>query len=251
MALTGPALSPWHTAVDCSKIAGAGHRAMWVPATEGMATVQPRFHDHWSAAAAAGLQRGALHRLTPCYAGRGQARHFVATIGDPKGLLTAVTVEPDGPRLDDPVPGVDQLADFATAFRDLTGGHPLIIRTNHRWWPLGRQWSWNRGPEVSPYLWHHDSGWAWRARAGDPSAMRRWGSYGGWTFPTIWSITRSDCAGVAGSCTIAIFPGDDVALAELLDVDVSDEATGPAPPSPRRLLGQLLRWWRGPPANLS
>ena len=222
MPFSGPDVRPWHEAVDWSQVAGAGHRLGWCPATTGIAGVDPRFESNWPAMAAAGMVRGAVHTLSTSYVGRSEARHFANVLGDPTGMLTAVAVQPDGHRLDDRLPAIEQVADFATEWQHLTG-HPLIIRTSWRWWATRD--AAGRGREISPYLWHA-GGWL--------SPPRAWVSYGGWANPTIWGAPRSACAGVAGLCGLTLFTGHQDALHGLLGLEPAPE------PFTRRLLRRIV-----------
>lgn len=211
MAFTGPEVRSYHEAVDWGAVAGAGHALAWCPASRSIGEVDARFAANWAAVPAAGLLRGAVHTLSTGYAGRGQARHFLDVIGDPKGSLVAVAVAPDGPRRDDPLPGIDQVAGFAAEFARLTGGHPLLVRTAWRWW--ARRDPAGAGAVISPWLWDSDATWVLR---GDG---RAWGTYGGWVTPIVWSTPRARCPGIAGLCATALVDIDAAVLAQLLDVD--------------------------------
>lgn len=243
MVFTGPEVQSWHEAVDWSRVAGAGHSLAWCLATAGHDVVDERFPANWMAMAEAGLVRGAIHLLTPHYAGRAEARHYVSTIGDPRGALTAVAVQPDGHRQDDLLPTLEQVEDFALEFDRLTDGHPLIVRTQHRWWaprdPLGV------GQRITPYLWHADSRWAYRAsRTGVPAGAP---AYGGWTSPTIWAAHRMQCPGIAGRCGVTMFTGDLAALSALLGLDdLVDQAVGHLEQIADDLESPASRWatWR-------
>lgn len=222
MPFSGPEVHPWHKNVDWSKIADAGHRLAWLPATNGIAGVHPSFRSSSAAMAEAGLIRGAVHTLSTSYVGRGEARHFSDVLGDPTGTLTAVSVKPDGHRRDDRLPGIDQVADFAAEWRRLTS-HPLIIRTSWRWWATRD--AGGRGRAISPHLWHADSHWA-HAPPG-----WTWAAYGGWLLPTIWSTHKQTCPGLAGVCALTIFTGhrDDL-----------ERLAGLVPPPPPQTLGRRL-----------
>lgn len=244
MVYTGPQVHSWHEAVDWSTVADAGHTFAWVPATTGIASVEPRFRTNWDDMAAAGLVRGAVHTLSPYYVGRGEARHFVSVLGDPAGALTALVVQPEGHVLSGRMPSLDQVADFAEEFARLTDGHPLIIRPCWRAWI--RKDVNGRGYQISPYLWHGESALSADGALYWSGGSRGWPRYGGWTAPTIWGASRTTCAGIAGLCAVTLFSGNLQALSALLglDVDQADDVD-PDRPGPG-LLGWLRsRWPRG------
>lgn len=244
MVYTGPQVHRWHEAVDWTAVADAGHTYGWIPATAGMATVDPRFRGHWEAMAAAGLVRGAVHDLSTSYVGRGEARHFVSVLGDPTGVLTALAVRPDGPRVTDRMPSLEQVADFAGEFARLTDGHPLVIKTSWRWW--ARRDARGRGREISPFLWHSDS---------LPTGTMAWGwpRYGGWGLPTFWGVRRASCPGIAGLSVVSAFAGDLRALSTLAGLEVDDvdevERQDDVTPAARAISWLRDLWLRRTPAR--
>ncbi len=84
-------------AIDWERVASDNVAFAYLKATEGGDFVDARFHENWSGAVAAGLDRGAYHFFTLCRPGAEQARHFLAVAApDPRALPPAVDLETAG-----------------------------------------------------------------------------------------------------------------------------------------------------------
>lgn len=66
--------------IDWAAARSDGVAFAYIKATEGGDFVDPRFHENWEKARAAGLVVGAYHFFTFCRDGASQARHFLATV---------------------------------------------------------------------------------------------------------------------------------------------------------------------------
>lgn len=96
-AVRGIDVSHHNGRIDWAVVARADVDVVWVKATEGSTSVDPRFHANWEAARRAGLRVGAYHFMSFESSGADQARHLIATVPESTGTLRpAVDLEPYG-----------------------------------------------------------------------------------------------------------------------------------------------------------
>ena len=74
-------------AIDWGALGQAGVHFAYMKATEGGDFRDPRFRHNWTAAARAGIARGAYHFFTFCRPGAAQARNFIAAVPVAKDAL--------------------------------------------------------------------------------------------------------------------------------------------------------------------
>ena len=86
----GVDVSRFQTAVDWNHARRNGVNFAFIKATEGGDMVDPMFTDHWRAAAAAGVKRGAYHFYYHCRAPEEQARWFFKHVPKAPGSLPPV-----------------------------------------------------------------------------------------------------------------------------------------------------------------
>jgi GH25 family lysozyme M1 (1,4-beta-N-acetylmuramidase) len=218
---TGPDVSHHQKTVDWSAVARAGHAFAWCKATEDVTFVDDRFAENYTGIRSAGLVRGAYHFLRHESSAADQAQHFVDTVGQHGGLdgsMAAVDVETrtfvdeHGHQIKPPTnPTPAQVREFATEFRRLVPGHPLVIYTGHGWWTSHGENA--HGADLGP-LWHS----RFRPLHKGPGPM-----YGGWDAPTFWQHTdQGTCSGIAGGCDLNQFNGDRSDLRRLTGAEEDD-----------------------------
>lgn len=74
-------VSSYQSVIDWSQVKASGIDFAYIKATEGTGLVDPRFHENWAAAKAAGLLRGAYHFFHPSADPVAQAELFKSTVG--------------------------------------------------------------------------------------------------------------------------------------------------------------------------
>jgi len=135
--------------IDWSRVASDDIDFAYIKATQGSDFLDPRFLENWSAAAEAGLERGAYHFFTLCRPGREQAEHFLAAAPD-GDLPLAVDLELAGncserPPADDVMA---ELGDFLAAV-EADRGEQVVLYVGDDWeavYPVRDEF---KGP-----LWH-------------------------------------------------------------------------------------------------
>lgn len=206
--LSGPDVSHYQGLVNWAAVRAAGHSFAIAKATEGTGFRDTRFPQNWPSMAAAGLVRGAYHFLRDGN-GAGQARHFVATVGDLTGALAVVDTERPA---SGGLPAIDDVRAFADEFRRLVPGHPLIVYTGRWYWVgvIGNPY----GADVGP-LWHSEYDGVSPIDF-DVANGPELDQYGGWNHATIWQHTSSGtCPGISGRCDLNLFYGTAADLAAL------------------------------------
>lgn len=124
--------------IEWPAVADAGVAFAWIKATQGTYDTQATFAANWSAAAAAGVLRGAYHFFDPREDGVAQAAHYLEVVagGSPGELPPMLDIEcPDGAN-DCVLPGVSgevsadsitaRMGSFLRAVRDRTGRTPVV-----------------------------------------------------------------------------------------------------------------------------
>jgi len=137
--VSGPDVSGWQhpsgAAVDWPAVHAAGHDFTFIKATEGATFTNAYFGSDWSAAAAAGLYRGAYHFARPSSgSAAAQARYFAAKIGDQSRPLTlppVLDLEEAGGL--SPTALISWTSTFLTTLQSLTGRTPIIYTYPYFW----------------------------------------------------------------------------------------------------------------------
>jgi len=128
-------VSHYNGTVDWGLVAGAGVSFAYIKATQGTGFVDPLFSENLSGAAAAGLQHGVYHYLTPGDQAEDQAAHFLKSIQDKVGELPpavdveATYAEPGGPDLWGEIPleeRVEKIVKFCDAVAAATGATSVL-----------------------------------------------------------------------------------------------------------------------------
>ncbi len=83
-------VSRWQGAIDWRLARANGVSFAYMKATEGGDHTDPAFDEHWRAAAAAGLPRGAYHHYYFCRSAAEQARWYIAHVPRAPGALPPV-----------------------------------------------------------------------------------------------------------------------------------------------------------------
>jgi lysozyme len=188
-------ISRWQGAVDWPTAYANGVNFVYMKATEGGDTVDPMFKTNWTAAARAGVPRGAYHYFYFCRPAIEQARWFIRHVPRSKGALPPVldmewtpfsptcTLRPDAAKVR------AEARVFLDALERHYGQRPLIYTSIdfYRDNQMGR---------VGPYEF-----WL-RSVAGHPGetfAGQRW---------TLWQYTGTGLVpGVRGRTDINVFAG--------------------------------------------
>jgi GH25 family lysozyme M1 (1,4-beta-N-acetylmuramidase) len=137
-------ISNHQSGISIEKIVSEGYSAVICKASEGTSFRDGLFDGFVQRIKAVGAIPGAYHFLR-AGDGAAQARILhgrVAAHGGPGGFLCALDNEADA--------SWATTADFARAWREISGGHPLIMYTGGWWW---RPRGWN-GASLTPHLWH-------------------------------------------------------------------------------------------------
>lgn len=200
------------TAIDWRAAAAANIKFAIARASIG-GTADLTYAAHVKGMREAGIQPGAYHYLWPGD-GAAQADFYLATIGDPDGLLTVVDVEA-GTRLGHPG-AFDEVNAFAHQFKAKAPHHTLILYTGGWFW---------RGHIGNP----HGAGFGplWDSRYIGPvetpeATLKRvpasWWEpgYGGWPHATFLQFTDHDkVPGFTHPIDVDAFNGDAAALLKL------------------------------------
>lgn len=92
--VSGIDVSHYQGEVDWATLAEGGGRFAFIKATDGIDDVDPRFHQNWEGARAAGILRGGYHFFRPALDAQRQAAHFLSVIAtDDLALPPALDVE--------------------------------------------------------------------------------------------------------------------------------------------------------------
>lgn len=207
--LTGPDVSRHQGTVDFEAVRRAGHAFAIIKGTDGTRySYIGWFHANFPKVRAAGLVPGVYHFLRSGD-GAAQARYFVAEVNRVGGFAGALAVVDVESNVDGTEPTINTVRGFATEFRRLTGGHPLIVYTG-RWFWVGHMHD-PHGADLG-VLWHSEYETS-QAEVNDGPESDR---YGGWSGATFWQWTSSgSCPGVSGRVDLNLFYGSHQALAAL------------------------------------
>lgn len=201
--------------ISIEQIVAEGYSAVICKASEGT-SFRDGWFDGWiPRIKAAGAIPGAYHFLR-AGDGAAQARILHARVADhggPSGFLCALDNEADA--------SWETTVAFAETWREISGGHPLLMYTGGWWW-RPRGWP---GAELTPYLWHSHyvtgSGYG-SALYGQVGEDFWTPGYGGWPQATILQFSSS--ARVAGQVVdVNAFRGS---LTELLALAGITSTTG-------------------------
>ena len=194
-AVHGIDTSRWQGAVDWPAARAAGVTFAWLKATEGSDIVDPAFPANWTAAARAGVVRGAYHFFYLCGPADAQARWFIANVPrSPGGLPPVLDIEwtPFSPTCRiRPAPAIvrSEIGIFLAIVGQHYGQRPIVYTTPEFWQDNGfadisGEDFWLRSTNAHPS----------EAYAGMP-----------WTF---WQYTGTGrVPGVAGNVDINAFAG--------------------------------------------
>jgi lysozyme len=186
-------------------------------------TPDERYRDNHRGAKEAGIPvLGAYHFLYPAkvVSPAEQARLFVQRIGDPEGLLTMLDIERDNANK----PKIQDVREFAAAFRDLTNGHPLLLYAPAWYWPrIGNPAASDLGLLVASRYVPVDrnamgNGIRMTPAVAFERVKRRWwrASHGGWTRATILQFTsHGKVGGYPRRIDLNAFRGTAAELAQL------------------------------------
>lgn len=197
-------ISRWQGAVDWPTARANGVNFAYLKATEGGDTLDPLFRTNWTAAARAGVPRGAYHYFYFCRPAIEQARWFIRHVPRSNGALPPVLdmewtpFSPTCTRRPDAATVRAEARVFLDALERHYGQRPLIYTTVdfHRDNQMGR---------VGPYeFW-----------------LRSVAAHPGETFPgqhwTLWQYTGTGLVrGVRGKTDINVFAGSAERWAEWL-----------------------------------
>jgi lysozyme len=90
-------VSRWQANIDWAAVRAARTQFVFMKATEGGDHLDPKFHENWAAARAAGIPRGAYHFVFWCRPADEQAAWFRANVpADPDALPPILDVEWNG-----------------------------------------------------------------------------------------------------------------------------------------------------------
>ena len=94
--IRGIDVSHYQGVIDWPHVRASGVGFALLKATQGATGTDPTFHRNLDGCRATGIIPGAYHFFTPTQDARAQADHFLATIGDPAGILLALDCEDGG-----------------------------------------------------------------------------------------------------------------------------------------------------------
>ena len=167
----GVDVSRWQADIDWRTAQAHGVSFAFIKATEGGDHADPGFVDHWRAADAAGVPRGAYHFFYFCTSAEEQARWFIANVPRETGALPPVLdIEWNGesrncPRRPDPV----TVRTEVMTFLQIVGRHyhqqPILYTTvdfwhdNEMWLIQGAQ-PWLRAVTRHPFEAYPGAEWA-------------------------------------------------------------------------------------------
>ena len=154
-------ISTWQGRIDWPTARDNGVNFAFIKATEGSDRVDPAFAANWSAAAAAGVPRGAYHFFYNCGAADQQARWFIDHVPRAATALPpALDMEwtPRSPTCPGKRPGDQVRADarrFLTMVQDQYGKRPILYTTvdffeENQMWRLGGVDFWLRSTAAHP-----------------------------------------------------------------------------------------------------
>lgn len=220
MVITGIDVSHHNGEIDWPAVAAAGHRFVFIKATEGGTFRDPRFATNWRAARAAGLYRGAYHfaavkdgNLSAGDA-RTEAKWLCSTVGELSAGDLPVVLD-----LETYVAGgsgqpiIDWALEFLRTAEELTGRVPIIYCGPNYWkWMLRRTSALQSWP-----LWQVQY-----TRAKAPTPMDGWPRWTFWQYSSTGSVP-----GIRGRVDLNRFAGSHEALAAL-----AGEGPFKTPPSP-------------------
>jgi lysozyme len=90
-------VSAYQGVIDFAKVKASGYPAVAIKTTDGLLSVDPRFHDNWRDAKEAGVARFAYHYFHPNHDGAAQADFFLRTLdGDLGEIVAALDWETGG-----------------------------------------------------------------------------------------------------------------------------------------------------------
>ena len=171
----------WHSGeIDWPAVRAAGHTFSYIKATEGDDLADPAFEQHWRAAGAAGVRRGAYHFYVTEDDPRDQAEFFISKVRlAPGDLAPVVDIELIGEKTK---PG---LADRLRIWLEIVEGHygvrPMIYTSPNFWnahvgegfghYPL---WiaDYDVDEPVLPVGWNAWHLWQWRDNADVPGVEK-------------------------------------------------------------------------------
>lgn len=90
LAVHGVDVSRWQGDIDWQKLRRYGANFAYIKATDGGDHLDPKFHENWRGAAAAGIRRGAYHFFYWCRTAASQAEWFIRNVPKEKGALPPV-----------------------------------------------------------------------------------------------------------------------------------------------------------------
>lgn len=190
--------------LDFSQAAGAGILGVIHKASEGLTYRDPMYAANRQAATAAGMMWGAYHFGTGDDPAQ-QAENFLASIGDPGGVLLALDFEPNGSGA---TMTLDQASSFTTAVQAATGQWPGLYSGS-----LIKQLL---GSSPDPVL---ANSWFWLAEYGDEAVVPP-----NWPIWTMWQYTdgtngpEPHSVDGIGNCDRDKFNGDEDQLRRLWGV---------------------------------
>jgi lysozyme len=132
-------VSRWQRPIDWATARDHGVSFAFIKATEGGDHADPRFREHWRAAGAAGVPRGAYHFYYLCRPANEQADWFVRNVPKEPGALPPVLdIEWNGesetcPHRPDPAVIRSEVATYLTLVRRHYGQTPILYTTPDFW----------------------------------------------------------------------------------------------------------------------
>lgn len=139
----GVDVSHYQGTIEMEKLEQQDIQFIFIKATEGSRTVDEAFDRNWAAATRTDLFAGAYHFFSFDSPGKGQAKHYIATVGDLSGkLIPIVDVEYYGNKEKNPPDRnrvFSELTAFLKALEEEYGVKPMIYTTYKVYWRYIRE----------------------------------------------------------------------------------------------------------------